>query len=314
MSQVSVIIPNYNHAKFLKLRIDSVLNQTYQDFEIILLDDCSTDNSKEIIESYRYHNKIVHIIYNKINSGSTFKQWAKGLQFAKGKYVWIAESDDYCEENFLEELVKLHKTKVNIGLAYCKSLPIDANNKITDHNDGWLKRVDNNRWDSDFFNLGINECENYLAIQCTIPNASAVLFSKIALSKIDIMKFPYKVCGDWKVYASILIETNIAYTIKTKNFHRGHSENARSIFSESILNEQLSIMEWMTNTFKVVKSQKYNLLLDEKVKELITLVRLSRSINNNLFLFRKMQKIDKLLIIRTLKVGIYTLLRMKIGL
>ena len=58
MSKVSVIIPNYNHAKYLKQRIDSVLNQTYQDFDVIILDDSSTDESKTIIEQYRDHPKV----------------------------------------------------------------------------------------------------------------------------------------------------------------------------------------------------------------------------------------------------------------
>ena len=61
---VSVIIPSYNHEKFLKERIDSVLNQTFQDFELIILDDLSPDNSREIIESYRAHPKVSHIIFN----------------------------------------------------------------------------------------------------------------------------------------------------------------------------------------------------------------------------------------------------------
>ena len=91
---VSVIIPNYNHAPFLKERIDSVLNQTYDNFEVIILDDKSTDNSKEVIANYRGHSKISHIVYNEENSGSTFKQWQKGFSLAKGDYIWIAESDD----------------------------------------------------------------------------------------------------------------------------------------------------------------------------------------------------------------------------
>ena len=53
MSLVSVIIPNYNYARFLKQRIDSVLNQTHRNLEVIILDDCSTDQSKEVIEAYR---------------------------------------------------------------------------------------------------------------------------------------------------------------------------------------------------------------------------------------------------------------------
>lgn len=88
---VSIIIPNYNHAKYLDERIESCINQTFQDFEIIILDDCSPDNSKEVIEKYRNHPKVTNIIYNTTNSGSTFIQWNKGFEPAKGKYIWIGE-------------------------------------------------------------------------------------------------------------------------------------------------------------------------------------------------------------------------------
>ena len=58
-TQKRVIIPNYNHALYLQERLDSVFNQTYQDFEVIILDDCSTDNSREIIEKYANNPKVV---------------------------------------------------------------------------------------------------------------------------------------------------------------------------------------------------------------------------------------------------------------
>src|SRR3989442_15683408 len=96
----SVIVPNYNHASFLRLRIESVLVQTYQDYEVILLDDCSTDNSREILASYR-NNPKVRIEYNERNSGGVFKQWNKGVRMARGRYIWIAESDDYADACFL---------------------------------------------------------------------------------------------------------------------------------------------------------------------------------------------------------------------
>ena len=91
---VSVIIPNYNYARFLTERIDSVLSQTFQNFELIILDDCSTDNSREVIERYRSNPKVSHIIYNQSNTGSPFAQWEKGLSVARGKYIWVAEADD----------------------------------------------------------------------------------------------------------------------------------------------------------------------------------------------------------------------------
>jgi len=94
---VSVIIPNYNYESYLKQRIETVLNQTYQNFEVIILDDHSSDNSRDIIETFRQNEKVTHIVYNQINSGSPFIQWVKGIELAIGKYIWIAESDDYSD-------------------------------------------------------------------------------------------------------------------------------------------------------------------------------------------------------------------------
>lgn len=81
---VSVIIPNYNHAQFLDERIQTVLNQTYQNFELIILDDKSTDNSLEVINKYKNDPHVSEIVVNEENSGSTFKQWHKGFELAKG--------------------------------------------------------------------------------------------------------------------------------------------------------------------------------------------------------------------------------------
>src|SRR5476649_534842 len=116
---VSVIVPNYNHARFLKERIDSVLNQTYRDFEVIILDDCSTDDSRSVIEEYRSNPKISNIILNEKNSGGTFNQWDKGIATAQGEYIWIAESDDYADVDFLNTLMAIIEQKPEIGLIYC---------------------------------------------------------------------------------------------------------------------------------------------------------------------------------------------------
>ena len=108
MYKVSVIIPNYCYAAYLEQRIDSVLSQTYQDFEVIILDDNSPDDglSRMAFEKYRENPHVSHIVYNDENSGSTFKQWDKGISLAEGEYIWIAESDDYCSPLLLESLMK----------------------------------------------------------------------------------------------------------------------------------------------------------------------------------------------------------------
>ncbi|TAE04306.1 MAG: glycosyltransferase family 2 protein, partial [Bacteroidetes bacterium] len=86
---ISVIVPNYNHAPYLLERIESILSQSFQDFELILLDDFSTDQSKEVLKKYQNHEKVSHLLLNEKNSGSTFKQWNKGISLAKGKYIWL---------------------------------------------------------------------------------------------------------------------------------------------------------------------------------------------------------------------------------
>ena len=104
MPTVSVIVPNYNHARFLPQRIETILRQSYQDFELLLLDDCSTDDSRAILSQYASDPR-VRLEFNEMNSGSPFKQWNKGVRLARGKYVWIAESDDYADPQLLERLV-----------------------------------------------------------------------------------------------------------------------------------------------------------------------------------------------------------------
>ena len=108
---VSVIIPNYCHAPYLRQRIDSVLAQSYPDFEVVLLDDCSTDGSREVIERYRNHPRIKQIVYNDRNGGSAFAQWRKGFALTQGEYIWIAESDDYADPAFLERCVAARSTR-----------------------------------------------------------------------------------------------------------------------------------------------------------------------------------------------------------
>ena len=117
MPKVTVITPNYNHARYLPRRLDSILNQTYQDFELIILDNASTDNSREVIESYA-GDPGVKTIFNERNNGSTFKQWDLGLSHAHGDYIWFAESDDYAEPTILETLVDRLDRHPNVGLGH----------------------------------------------------------------------------------------------------------------------------------------------------------------------------------------------------
>ena len=104
MPLLTVLVPNYNHAAFLEQRMQSLLQQTWQDFDIILMDDCSTDNSRSILEQYRQHPRVKQLVYNTQNSGSPMAQWFKGIALAETEWVYIAESDDTCHPRLFEDL------------------------------------------------------------------------------------------------------------------------------------------------------------------------------------------------------------------
>ena len=86
---------------------------------MFLLDDCSTDDSRSLLSSYADDPR-VRIEFNEVNSGSTFKQWNKGVGLARGEYVWIAESDDYADERMLERLAAVLEAEPKVAFAYCR--------------------------------------------------------------------------------------------------------------------------------------------------------------------------------------------------
>ena len=128
--KISIIVPNYNYAYFLDKRIESILKQTYTDYEIILLDDASSDDSVKVLEKYKNNPHVSQIVVNEQNTGSPFKQWMKGILLAKGEWIWIAEADDLCEPTFLETCMHYIKTESNIAICNTGSVYIDTEGNI----------------------------------------------------------------------------------------------------------------------------------------------------------------------------------------
>jgi glycosyltransferase involved in cell wall biosynthesis len=248
MPLVSVIIPNYNHAAFLKQRIESVLNQTFQDFELIILDDCSTDNSKEIIEEYRGDPKVKSIVYSKKNSGSPFEQWRKGIVLAKGEYVWIAESDDWASLDFLHELISNLSKMKNVGICFCDSNWVD-----NDGNEGKNLSIHSN----DFLRNGQEEIKLHLLKYNTIQNASAALIRTDLAKKYIRKTVQFKSAGDWSLYMDILNESNMVFVGKKLNNFRWYHNNTSKDARQKGL--------WVTEGLKIITScQAYQLSFTKK--------------------------------------------------
>lgn len=255
MPKVSVIIPNYNHAQYLKQRIDSVLNQTYQDFELIILDDKSIDNSKEIIEQYRSHPKVSQIIYNEQNSGTTFKQWNKGIKLSKGELIWLAESDDAASEFFLEELTAKFNQNPNLGIAYCDSYYMNEHGEKQQCTHLWKnERFNTNRWDNDYENNGIKEVNDYLIFHNVIDNASSALFKKAVIIEAGMADESFRYLGDLYMYMKILLLSDLAYVAKPLNYFRQHPINT----SKKSFSNGLKQLEDISSFMKLIKNKKIN--------------------------------------------------------
>ena len=207
---VSIIIPNYNHLSFIQERLDSVFNQTYQDFEVILLDDKSSDGSDEILLEYSNHLKVSHCIINKENSGSPFKQWEKGIELASGEYVWIAESDDFSESNFLEKCVgELEKAKSDLVFTGIRILNHDYCTTRVPLKAGVYS--------------GEDLIKNHFLKNNLIINTNALVVKKELWQKVsfeDAMHF--KIAGDWLLYIMMLRNSSCSFIENQLAYYRRH--------------------------------------------------------------------------------------------
>ncbi len=250
MPTVSVIVPNYNHARFLQQRIESILRQTYQDFELILLDDCSTDDSRAILSQY-ISDPRVRTEFNKSNSGSPFKQWNKGARLAQGKYIWIAESDDYADEKLLERLVGILDSDDTLAYAYCRSWQITADGRREGLYDEYWPYKGPRGWDSDYRVDGRQECRDYFLLMNPVSNASAAVFRKSAYDSVGGADESMFLCGDCKLWASIALTGRVAYVSEPLNYYRSHAgtQRARASRRSAGVIEGLQIVRWLLDRF-----------------------------------------------------------------
>ena len=102
MSKISVIVPAYNSGEKIRECLDSIINQTHRDLEIILVDDCSSDDTFQIMQEYADRDSRIHIMRNKINCGAGFSR-NRGLDIATGEYVTFVDSDDFLDLDTYEK-------------------------------------------------------------------------------------------------------------------------------------------------------------------------------------------------------------------
>lgn len=204
---VSIVLPTYNGARFLREQLDSILNQSYTHWEIIAVDDCSYDDTVSILKEYARQNSNFKIVVNEQNLGPT-KAIERGIALSKGKYVTLCDQDDVWDANKI--LNTLNEMKGGVTLAYCDSLFIDeAGNSL-------------NRKVSELKHMASYDSALPFLIGNCVPGHAAIFEKNLALKA---MPFPENIIHDWWLAYIATLHGRLAYVDQPLVRYRQHSSN-----------------------------------------------------------------------------------------
>jgi glycosyltransferase involved in cell wall biosynthesis len=232
---VSVVVASYNHADFLIRRMDSLVNQTYQNIEIIVIDDCSPDGSVEILKRYEDHPK-VNLVIREENSG-----WVavsnQGIELASGEFIIFANCDDACDLRMIERMVQAMHHHPSAGIVFCRSLLVNEQDTTLGNDFDIRESSFRSRCVKDTL-LNRDEMARFLLHSCVIPNLSAALFRRDCFSVIGNLSSAYRVCCDWDLFFRIVSEYDVAYITEPLNYFRQHETTIRSATKDRVVYEE----------------------------------------------------------------------------
>jgi glycosyltransferase involved in cell wall biosynthesis len=249
LPKVSVVVPNYNYVRYIGERLQSIAAQTLAPFELIVLDDASPDASVEAIREFLADCRIPsRLVVNEANSGSVFRQWQRGVEMARGDFVWIAEADDLADPEFLEALLPAFANP-DVVMSYSQSRQMGSDGEIlSEHYLDYVSDIDRERWTKPYVADGNEEISTALFVKNTIPNVSAVVFRREQLLRTlaehgdEILS--YRNAGDWVAYIRMLERGGIAFCPRSLNSHRRHQSSVTiGSFNVGQLREIVSVQK-----------------------------------------------------------------------
>lgn len=223
---VSIIVPNFNHARFLPQRLDSILAQGYRNFELLILDDASTDDSAAVIERYRAaHPDRIRVLLNTTNSGNVFRQWQRGIAEARGALIWICESDDFAEPDFLENLVPAFLDE-SVMIGFGRIQFADRDGKPYPGLDDYRERAEPGLWNSAQVRPAKAWFDGGFGVRNVIPNVGGCLIRNQPVEDAIWQEATtYRILGDWYLYAMLARGGRLAYEPQAVSYFRQHGGN-----------------------------------------------------------------------------------------
>ena len=229
LKRVSVVVPNYNYSGYLSARLSTIFSQTYPIYEIIVLDDASTDDSlKELKRIGEKTGQIFDIVPSETNSGNAFSQWRKAAGIAKGDLIWIAEADDLSEANFVERIADEFAGDDEVVLGFSDSRSIDSDGyKVYDSYIPYADSISPNALAEDRSFTCREFVREALSTANLILNVSGVLWKRdvlvAAFRSAGQEALALRVAGDWLLYlAACEREGRVSYLADQLNIHRRH--------------------------------------------------------------------------------------------
>jgi len=227
LRSVGVLLPSYNHAKYIEARVNSILNQNFKNISLYIFDDCSTDDSWEILIRYQSDPR-VNLYRSPSPSGSPFSYYLNVFKKYNHDYWWIAESDDVADQNLISTLHNFLENDQSLSFAYSGSTFIDHQGA----------KVGTARSHLTEFFPEINWHENHklsrdmglemLVRGQIVPNMSSLLFrtSSLNLKKLEVIN-KFKLAGDWYFVVMLQSVGNGFYFHGELNQFRHHEATAR---------------------------------------------------------------------------------------
>jgi len=238
MPEVSIVIPTYNRANFLEKAVQSVLNQTFKDFELIIVDDGSVDNTKEVIKQYVEKDPRVKYFYQK-NSGGTSVPRNVGIENSKGSYLAFLDSDDQWLPEKLEKQVLFFKNTKDkqLGFLDCGALVINASDEsiIAKYKLPYSYRG--------------NIFEKILKNNF-ILTPSGIFIKRIVLETIGKFDEDFKMLTDWDLYLRISKNYNFDFINESLFKYYVHKENiTKTLDRKEIIKDVINLFEKHKNDY-----------------------------------------------------------------
>lgn len=267
--KVTIAIPTRNRSKLLKRAIQFVLKQTYENYELIIVDNASTDNTKKVVKSFK--DRRIHYQKNKKNLG-IIKNWNKCIKYARGKYLNIFHDDDVIYPTFIEEAVLALDANPSVGFTFPLNKRVDINRKFL------------NTWWADYNKRsGLISGLDYILMtiekERCISLAPSMVFRKNVFDKVGNFKQVYGYnTFDFNMWFLIALHYDVYYINKT-------------LFEYTIHVDQMSQRHWRTSKSPTGAIGMMIEIIDAIAR--LMQLRYATKPKNRKFLSEKLIKIDK---------------------